>query len=417
MELFYGRSKLNLKLPAGAKIRILQPQVVKPLEDPEKALQEMLQHPIASVPLRNKVYAGDTVSLLVNDSTRVARSDFFLPYLINELLEAGIKEKDIFIVFANGSHRPLSESEMVSLVGENVASRIRLYNHDSKDETNLVLKGKTSFGTPVYVNKMVAEADRRILTGSVVHHFFAGFGGGRKALIPGVAGWETIRINHSRLLDEEARTGALKGNPVHEDLLEAAQMVGCDFLLNTVLNENKELLGIFGGDMIEAHLAACDLVEKVNGVELEEHADVVIASCGGFPKDINMYQSHKTLDNAMQALKPGGKMILLAECHEGIGSAAFEEWANKYSDFEEMEEALRREFVLGGHKAYTVSKLLRKGKVFLFSDVDPQLAIRIGFIPVTSLEEAVELVYGEDTIADTVIIPQGSLVVPRVSDK
>ncbi len=416
MELKFGCKSLILKLPFGVNARVLKPQASNPLEQPEKVLQDAIQCPVASAPLKEKVSAGDTVSILVNDSTRVARSEFFLPYLVNELKDAGIREKDIFIVFANGSHRAMSKPEMTALVGSNVASCIRLYNHDGQDDANLVHRGKTSFGTPVYVNKMVAEADRRILTGSVVHHFFAGFGGGRKALIPGVAGWETIRRNHSLLLDQNARTGVLKGNPVHEDLLEAAQMIGCDFLLNTVLNEKKEILGVFAGDMVKAHLAACELVEKVNGVRLEKPADVVIASCGGYPKDINMYQSHKTLDNAMQALKPDGQMILLAECTEGIGSAAFEEWAYKYRSCEEMEENLRREFVLGGHKAYTVSKLLRQGKVYLVSDLDPQVAARIGFIPVTSLEEAVGIVYDEDKAADTVIIPQGSIVVPRVSN-
>jgi lactate racemase len=416
MELKFGRKSIILELPPGLKARVLQTRASNPLEQPEKVLQGAIRCPVASAPLKEKVNKGDTVSILVNDSTRVARSEFFLPQLVNELKEAGIREKDIFIVFANGSHRALGELEMTALVGNQIASCIRLYNHDSLDDANLVHRGKTSFGTPVYVNKMVAEADRRILTGSVVHHFFAGFGGGRKALIPGVAGWETIRRNHSLLLDENARTGMLNGNPVHEDLLEAAQMVGCDFLLNTVLNEQKEILGIFAGDMINAHLAACELVEKINGVQLEKAADVVIASCGGYPKDINMYQSHKTLDNAMKALKPDGQMILLAECSEGIGSTAFEEWAYKYKSCEKMEENLRREFVLGGHKAYKVSKLLRQGKVYLVSDLDPQMAARIGFIPVSSLEEAVRIVYDEDKTADTVIIPQGSLVVPRVSN-
>jgi nickel-dependent lactate racemase len=414
MDLKYGHNKIFIKFPPDLEVDLLQTGKTKPLEDPEKSILESLHSPVASAPLRDIVSSGESVCILVNDSTRLARSEVFLPLLIDELCLAGIREKDIFIVFANGSHRNMDEKEMRALVGEKTASRVALYNHDSKDEESLVFKGETSFGTPVYINKMVAAADRRILTGSVVHHFFAGFGGGRKALVPGVAGWETIRKNHSLLLDDRACTGALEGNPVHEDLLEAAQHVGADFLLNTVLDEDKNIIGVFAGDMIEAHQAACEMVDRVNGVKIDRLYDVVIASAGGYPKDINLYQAHKALDNALEALKPGGRMILLAQCSEGVGSAIFEEWAVKFNAFREMEEALRREFVLGGHKAYTVAKLLQKGSVYLVSGLDRQFAAQVGFIPVSSLDEALEEIYGDGEKPSTCVIPQGALVLPRL---
>jgi lactate racemase len=412
MDLNYGHDKISIKLPPGVEADVLQTVKTEPLEDPEKSLLEALRNPVASAPLRDIVTSGESVCILVNDSTRLARSEMFLPLLIDELCLAGIREKDIFIVFANGSHRNMDEKEMQALVGEKTASRVSLYNHDSRIEENLVFKGITSFGTPVYVNKMVAEADRRILTGSVVHHFFAGFGGGRKALVPGVAGWETIRKNHSLLLDDRACTGALDGNPVHEDLLEAAQFVGADFLLNTVLNEDKNIIGIFAGDMVKAHQAACEMVDWVNGVKIDRLYDVVIASAGGYPKDINLYQAHKTLDNALEAMKPGGRMVLLAQCSEGVGSAIFEEWAGKFNTFREMEEALRNEFVLGGHKAYTVAKLLLKGTVYLVSGLDRQFAASVGFVPVSSVDEALEQIYSDGEKPSTCIISQGSLVLP-----
>ncbi len=416
MKLAYGHQELNLDLPADVPIRQLGPAPAQPLAEPGKALLAVLRDPVASPPLREIVHSGESVCLLVNDSTRVARSEFFLPILIEELKETGINEKDIFIVFTNGTHRPLSKEEMASLVGDDVADNITMFNHDSKDEKELVYLGETSFKTPVYVNKRVISADRRILTGSVVHHFFAGFGGGRKALVPGVAGFETIRKNHSLLLEEGAESGKLEGNPVHEDLLEAALMVGCDFLLNTVLDEKKQILGFFAGDMVRAHLKACELVQKTNGVELDRLADVVIASCGGFPKDINVYQAHKTLDNCTRAMKPGGKMILLAECSEGIGSAAYEEWATRYRTVGEVEAALRNNFMLGGHKAYTVAKLLQKGDVYLVSSLDTEIAKMLGFIPAGSLESAVSEIYGDSRDQITYIIPQGSITFPLVSN-
>ncbi len=414
MKLAYGKESVTLKLPSDIICETLQTKPVKPLLEPEKALLEALANPLASPPLKEIVRPGETVCLLVNDSTRVARSEFFLPLIIKELLEAGVTEEEIFIVFANGTHRPLEHNEMVNLVGEEVASTIKMFNHDSKDNNELVFLGETTFNTPVYVNRKVMEADRRILTGSVVHHFFAGFGGGRKALIPGVAGWDTIQKNHSLMFDERSVSGRLDGNPVHEDLLQAALKVRGDFLLNTVLDENKQILGVFAGDMVQAHLAACAMAEEVNGVELTELADVVIASCGGYPKDINLYQAHKTLDNAMRALKPGGQMIFIASCPEGVGSEAYERWAAEYSSLPELEAALRKNFALGGHKAFTVARLLQRGRVCLISDLEPEKAAMLGFIPMASLEEAVAKVYGGEKGLLTYVIPQGSLVVPRI---
>ena len=412
MKLAYGHQEINLELPAGLPSMLLQPNPGQPITDPENAMLEALRDPIASPPLRELVQPGESICLLVNDSTRVARSEFFLPFLIDELKAAGIKKEDIFIVFTNGTHRPLDQEEMESLVGHDVANSIAMFNHDSKDENELAYLGETSFKTPVYVNKKVLEADRRILTGSVVHHFFAGFGGGRKALIPGVAGFETIRKNHSMLLEDGAESGKLEGNPVHEDLLEAALMVGCDFLLNTVLDENKQILGIFAGDMIKAHLKACNLVQKANGVELDRLADVVIASCGGYPKDINVYQAHKTLDNCIRAMKPGGKMVLLAECPEGIGSAAYEKWAARYRTVEEVEAALRSNFMLGGHKAYTVAKLLQQGDVYLVSALQPETAKMLGFVPARSLQDAICEIFRDNREQFAYVIPQGSITFP-----
>jgi len=414
LNLKYGCENISFTLPANIPREILRSKALAGLKDPEDAVLKALRSPMGAAPLREIIRAGKTVCIIVNDSTRVARSEIFLPVLIEELLQAGVREEDIFIIFASGTHRTLDQKEMAMLVGEEIAARIRLYNHDCRNEKELACLGHTSFGTPVYINKMVAEADLRILTGSVIHHFFAGFGGGRKALVPGVAGWETIRRNHSLLLDERASTGRLEGNPVHEDLLEAALLAGGSFLLNTVLNEDLAIVKVFAGDMVEAHLAACRAVEEMNGILIKKTAEVVIASCGGYPKDINLYQAHKALDNAMAALKAGGKVIFIAECREGIGSEVYEEWVYKYTDLSTMEEILRNDFILGGHKAYTVAKLLRKGRVYLLSGFEAGQASRLGFIPVESMAEALEEAYDKEQNLFTYIMPQASTAVPRL---
>jgi len=412
MELCYGHEKVILSLPEAVPREVLQMPRLEPLADPAAAMREALQNPIASVPLREYVRPGESVCLLVNDSTRVARSDYFLPILLETLQEAGIREEDIFVVFTNGTHRPLSREEMTELVGEEIARRITLINHDCHDMEQLVSLGETSRGTPLQVNARVARADKRILTGSIVYHFFAGFGGGRKALVPGVAGYETIRVNHSMLLQPRARMGLLEGNPVHEDQLEGALRVGGGFLFNVVLDEEKNFLGVFAGDMEKAHLEGCTLVRRAYSVPIAVYADVVIASCGGHPKDINVYQAHKTLENAVQALKPGGQLILLACCPEGVGSELYEAWAERYDTLEAVKKALQENFQLGGHKAYSVGRSLQRGRVYLVSRLSPEKARILGFIPAGSLEEAVEAVYRERTDLFTYIIPQGSLLVP-----
>ena len=413
MLLAYGNSHVDLKLPSGVRYDILSSSPVEPLADPIREIRRALAEPIGTGPLKSILKPGETVCIIVNDTTRISRSDIFLPPLLETIMDAGIRREDTFILFANGSHRLLEMTEMVNLVGDKVAADIALYNHDCDDESNLIYLGSTSRGTPLYINKLAVEADWRILTGSVLHDYFAGFGGGRKALVPGVAGRATIEKNHSLLLEENAETGRLDGNPLHEDLLEGANKLVNNFLINTVLNENKEILGVFAGDMVEAHLEACDLVMKANGVSLERLADVVIASCGGHPKDINLYQAHKSLDNGISALKPGGRMALLARCPEGIGSEKFEQWIDRCAEPEKLEASLRRNFVLGGHKAFTVSRLLRNKEVYLVSDLDPDKVRAIGFIPVKSVEEAVKMLYRGKSDLYTCIMPQASTTVPE----
>jgi lactate racemase len=413
MELLYGKERVTLNLPANMPWRILNPTKITPLDDPEAAISRALHNPIGLPPFSEIFKPGKAVCLLVNDSTRDARSDILLPPLIKELKQMGVGAADIFIVFANGNHRLLTYKEMSSLVGPGVASEIAMYNHDSRNDQEMVYLGETTRGTPVYVNEKVVRADRRILTGSIVYHFFAGFGGGRKALVPGVSGWETIKINHSLMLNERAQSGILEGNPVHEDLLEAAKLVGGDFLLNVVLNEEKEILGVFAGHMVQAHQEGCRMVRQVYGTAIDEQADVVIASCGGYPKDINLYQAQKTLDNAVQAVKEGGRLILLAQCSEGTGSAVYEEWACRYHSLVELKRALLADFQLGGHKAFAVARSLQKCTTYLVSQLHPEMVRRLGFIPAASLDEAIDLTYaGLGKKLVTYIIPQGALTVP-----
>jgi nickel-dependent lactate racemase len=319
----------------------------------------------------------------------------------------------MFIMFAVGAHRSLPEKEMAQLVGAEVAKRVKMYNSEARDLSQFKHVGKTSRGNDIYFHKRVTEADHIICTGSIVYHFFSGFGGGRKALLPGVAAYETICRNHALMLDPRAGMGRLKGNPVYEDQVEGTEMLRPSFLLNVVLNEKKEFLKVYAGDYIQAHLEACNFVESVYGTPIHGLADLVIATCGGYPKDINVYQLQKTMDNAQLAVREGGVVIILGECVEGVGDDLYLEWMKKYKTPEKIEAEVRANFVVGGHKAYAVTRLMKKAQFILLSGLDPGLARTLLFTPAKDMNEALNMALAKLGPKPRILLmPQGSLTVP-----
>lgn len=416
IELKYGSGKVSFPVPSDWQIEEVAFRPHPPLSDPVAAIQTSLRQPVGSAALGKSVQPGERVCILVNDSTRKARTELFMPILLDELNAAGVPDRDIFAAVATGSHRLATREDMHALVGAAVSSRIIMYSHDCHDRESLTHLGTTTRGTPVFANTRVVQADRRILTGSVVHHWFAGFGGGKKALVPGICGYDTIRANHSLLLDPASRMAVLDGNPVAEDQLEAARMIGGDFLINTVLDTSGDILGVFAGDMVQAHRQACDLAHRVYAGYQVAPADVVLASCGGWPKDINVYQAQKSLENGALACRPGGVVVLAAECREGIGSAKYWEWAQKYKSVTEIERALRDHFDLGGHKAFAMARLTAEHRVVLLSSLPAETVHTLGFEAASTAEEAlakaIALLPRETSTVRAVVMPFASLTVP-----
>jgi nickel-dependent lactate racemase len=258
-------------------------------------------------------------------------------------------------------------------------------------------------------------ADKIILTGSIVHHFFAGYGGGRKAMFPGVAAYESIQQNHLISLNPRATFGKLKGNPIEADFQEAVGFRKPDFLLNTILDEDKRIVGVVAGDYRKAHEEGCRIVDQVYGYPVPEPADLVIASCGGYPKDINLFQVHKTMENAVRVTKKGGVAILIAECREGIGPSHFVKWLKNYESSKEMEEKLRQKFEFGAHKSFFLARLTEKADVFLVSSIPRKKLKRLFVKPMDSIGEALQKAFeqlGPKPL--TYILPQGGLVFPWV---
>ena len=295
-----------------------------------------------------------------------------------------------------------------------------------EDKENLVYMGETSRKTPVWLNRYAIEADKIILTGGVVYHFLAGYGGGRKSLVPGIAGKETINTNHCNALNpgfgeginENVYSGNLsKSNPFHDDLEEAAAMAKPAYLLNVVANSDQQIIAAFAGDWIKAHKAATELVDSIDGVYVDERADLVIASAGGFPKDINLYQTSKTLSNSKIMIADGGTMIILSECSEGFGNQDCEDQIVKFTNMEEREKALRADFSIGGFVGYDFSDTAERYNMILVTEIPAEKFKNTKIHVVKTLDEAIrvakELNDGSIDDMKVALLPHGANTLPK----
>ncbi len=415
----YGRGHKDFSLEESKVLKEVVMPAVPPMEDIKAGVLEAIYNPIGSAPINEIVKPGDTIAFICNDPTRVANSYDFMPVLVNEMNALGVKDEDMHIVFALGSHRLMDEKEMIEAVGAEVAGRLEMFNSDAKKPEDFDYFGDTSRGTPVWINKLLNHVDHVIFTGTIVHHYFSGYGGGRKAVLPGCSALETIRVNHSFMMDPAAGLGKTIGNPVYEDQMEGIALWAegrSTFLFNAILDADHRFLKMFAGDYVEAHIEACKFVDYVYGVEVPKAADVVIASCGGYPKDINVYQMQKTMDNAWCAVREGGVVIILAECEEGSGSAVLEETCKRLGTAAAIKAELEEHFAIGANKAFAVTRLMEKAKFILVSAVDKELAKNLLFeASVDTVEEALKI--AEQTVGadyNVILMPNGSLTVPIV---
>ena len=418
----YGRGEKTFSLDEHKILSEIRMPAATPLTDIAAAVLDAVRHPIGAPSLEESVTPGDTVTFICNDPTRVANSFDFMPVLVNEMNRLGVPDKNMQIVFSLGTHRLMTEEEMRDAVGEEVASRLPMYNSDANVPEDFEYFGATSRFTPVLINRRISHSDHIILTGTIVHHYFSGYGGGRKAVLPGCAAMETVRHNHSFMMDPRAGLGKTTDNPVYEDQMEgvalwadAMKKRGAKvFLFNAILDADHRFLKMFAGDYVKAHQEACKFVDEVYGVKIDKQADVVIASCGGYPKDINVYQMQKTMDNAALAVRKGGVVILLAECEEGSGSKVLEETFRRLKTPEAIEAELANHFVIGANKAYAVSRLMTHAKFILVTALDRALAKDMLFsAAVDNVEDALkeaEAIVGKEY--SVILMPTGSLTVP-----
>ncbi len=411
-RLKYGAGSLPLEVPTASLQGVLEPREAPGVPDEAAAVVAALRSPVGLRPLARLVRAGQRVAVVVSDVTRPAPTARLLPPLLDELAAAGVRDADVTVVFALGIHRPHTPDEQARLVGPGVFERVRCVDMDPADCVEL---GTTSRGTPVRATRAVVEADFRICTGNVEYHYFAGYSGGAKALIPGVCHRSTIERNHSLMLLPNAASGRLADNPVRQDIEEAGALIGCDFVLNAVLNSSKQIVRVVAGEQRQAIAAAARVVDEMYRASLDAPADVVVASAGGFPKDINLYQAQKAVDNARFAVRKGGVVVLVAECREGLGEATFAEWLESAGSPGDLVERLRTGFALGGHKAAALALALQHADVYLVSAFPDDYARRIGFVPVASPQAGLRLALdrlGPD--ARVLVMPNAGSTLPWI---
>ncbi len=416
VSLKYGDKNIKFSLNNRNIKGILLSNKIKLSEKPSETLGKLLEEPMNGLPLeqliRNK--KAQKILIIVNDITRPTPYNILLPPLLQKLDQIGIKKNDIIFLIATGAHRGNTKEENIKTFGGNLVSSYQFINHNCDDD-NLMDLGNLKSGNHLFVNPIVDKVDFIITTGVIVPHYIAGFSGGRKSIHPGICARKTIERSHAQMVHPKAVTGNLTDNPVHEEMMEAASKVHVDFNINVITDEDANIVDIVAGSLIESWQKGVNICRNTHIYPISEKADVVFTSPGGYPKDINIYQAQKALDNAYHAVKPGGAIILVAECKEGIGNSICEQWIKEAHSIQDIEERLQRCFVLGGHKAYAIAKVAKEVDIFLLSSLSKDLVKKLFMEPVGNINQAINLIeskYGNDF--ECYLMPNGNNTLPQI---
>jgi lactate racemase len=373
----YGKTDVCVRVPARNLLGTIEPKKQQAVTDGKAEIERALKEPIGTKRLSEIVKPESKVAIVVDDATRKAPSEAMLLPVLAELNKANVKDENVTVIFGCGTHRAVKPEEALALLGEEAHKRVKNISHCCTAQDLIYVGTTKTHGTKVNLNRLFAESDVKVLLGDVGFHYYAGYGGGRKSILPAVCGEETIKQNHALLVHASARSGILEGNPVHIDMTEAARLAKVDFIVNVVCNKNDEIVKAFAGDLEAAFLEAVKLVDEMYRVTVDRRADIIVVSAGGHPADINLYQAYKGLDNALDAVKRGGLIILVAECPEGHGNQVFYDWMTRLGDLKNVEREIKRNFVMGGHKAYYLLKALQNHQIILVSSLPDYYATSI----------------------------------------
>lgn len=415
VDLKYGKTTLELDTSLFNEPVILESCRAQGIADPATIVKTAMSCPIGSGGLAEEIRGrgASTISVIVNDLTRPTPNDIILPAIVEELKAAGIDDGNVSFVVATGIHRGMHMDEMKACYGADIVRRFKVANHDCDDSSNLVWVGRLSHGTELYLNRIIVESDMVIGTGLISPHYFAGFSGGRKSVLPGVASRASISHNHSLMASDDAATCKVEGNPVSEEMLEAARLCNFGFILNVVTDAGGRICAAVAGDPEIAWREGVGMCRKLSESHIDRLYDVAIASAGGYPKDINVYQAQKALDNAQRAVRTGGAVVLIADCQEGYGEPVFEEWMRNACSPEDVITRFLAGFQLGGHKAYSMAKVMQSKGVMLMSSLSDEAVRSLLMTPVHSIDEAANIVRSKYGLGfSAIVLPNASAVVP-----
>lgn len=395
----YGKTEVSLDLTGFLKVKVFDPPETDVPDNPGLMVKESLSSPVESPPLAALARESSGACIVIPDRTRPRVARHVLPAVLDDLLEGGIELDRISIFVANGSHRLHSDRDLSDLVGR-AGEGLAIHQNRAFEIGDYEKLGVTRRGTPVLFNRKVLEADLKIVVGPVAYHYFAGWGGGRKMLVPGAAHFETICSNHRLTIDEKGtfhpacRNGVIEGNPVHEDLVEAATLVPKVFTVNIMLDGWSRIAGVVSGSLVESHLTAIAGARNLLDVRTGERCDLAVASAGGHPLDLDFIQAHKTIDHAAGIVRDGGTVVVLAECINGLGSDDLMSWV-RMGDTEAVSRRLLWQYRIHGHTALALMKKLERVKVILVSSLPVRTVEDLGLIAARDVDEALSLASGD----------------------
>lgn len=423
LNLKYGNTSFPMTID-GLHTKVVASKSFNQTKTELEVLKEAIQHPIDSPRLKDFLLPHESVVIILPDITRSwQKPSVYLPVLIDEIKSAGLSDQQIHFISALGTHRKQTKKEHRALLGNALYKRFDMIDHNSKDDNNLSYVGTTSYGTEVFINAKALSYDHMILTGGIVFHDLAGFGGGRKVLVPGIAGYKTVMQNHAHSLNPSGSginplvsSNLTLNNPFHLDLMEAAAFVNPCFLFNVLINEEGKIMHAVAGNYISAHQAGCDFLRKIDLVKIPTKAEVVVASGGGYPKDINFYQATKALCNAFHACKQGGDIILLAECSEGLGSPEMEKIFKDFKTNAEREQHVRKHYTIAKFFAYLTCLWAVDFNIHLVSTLDKAEMKHIGIDVHDTLDEALNVVKQRyDGAYKVFVMPSAGSTLPQLT--
>jgi len=399
----YGDEEILLDIPDEKLIGVYAPQERAGVPDLGAEVARALSSPIDSPRLSELARGGRSAAVVVDDVTRFVPSRDLVGPVLEELSAGGIAPEDVTVIVATGLHRDLTGEELAPITGD---LPVTVVNHDARDEDELISVGETSLGREIRINRTFMEADVKVLTGDVEYHQFCGYGGGAKSVYPGLADAGSIEHNHSMMDLEGTGPGRIDGNPVRQEIEEVGRLAGIDFVLDVVMNSQKEVVRACAGEASQVVREGARLVDEMYRVEVPAAADLVIASPGGYPKDIELYQSQKAVAAGRRVVKKGGAIAVLAECREGHGSDLFDQWMTEAHDISEIFERIRKKFIMGGHKAYQFARDIAWADVHLMSGLPPDKVRDYFMHPLAGADDVHHLI---DHATSIIALPQATM--------